>query len=72
MPFEREAEQYQSLQHVVRYSRGALQTTFDQQFLVVFYEQITREQLDQLRKAGKGASGQIVNGEFTIKPGSHG
>jgi len=26
-------EQYQSLQHVVRYSRGALQTTFDQQFL---------------------------------------
>jgi hypothetical protein len=39
---------------------------------VVFYEQITREQLDQLRKAGKGASGQIVNGEFTIKPGSHG
>jgi DNA-binding transcriptional LysR family regulator len=28
-------EQYQSLQHVVRYSRGALQTTFDQQFLDV-------------------------------------
>ena len=26
-------EQYQTLQHVVRYSRGALQTTFDQQFL---------------------------------------
>jgi LysR family transcriptional regulator, nod-box dependent transcriptional activator len=26
-------EQYQSLQHVVRYSRGGLQTTFDQQFL---------------------------------------
>ncbi len=26
-------EQYQSLQHVVRYSRGVLQTTFDQQFL---------------------------------------
>ena len=26
-------EQYQNLQHVIRYSRGALQTTFDQQFL---------------------------------------
>jgi DNA-binding transcriptional LysR family regulator len=26
-------EQYQSLQHVVRYSMGALRTTFDQQFL---------------------------------------
>ena len=39
---------------------------------VVFYEQITPEQLDQLRKAGKGASGQIVNGEFAINPGSHG
>ena len=26
-------EQYQRLQHVVRYSRGVLQTTFDQQFL---------------------------------------
>ena len=26
-------EQYQNLQHIVRYSRGALQTTFDQQFL---------------------------------------
>ena len=26
-------EQYQNLQHVVKYSRGTLQTTFDQQFL---------------------------------------
>ena len=26
-------KQYQRLQHVVRYSRGVLQTTFDQQFL---------------------------------------
>jgi LysR family nod box-dependent transcriptional activator len=26
-------EQYQSLQHVVRYSKGVLQTTFDQQYL---------------------------------------
>jgi len=36
---------------------------------VVFHEQLTREQWDQLRKAGEGASGHIVNGEFTIKPG---
>jgi len=33
---------------------------------VVFYEQVTPEQLDQLLKAGEGARGQIVNGEFTI------
>jgi hypothetical protein len=36
---------------------------------VVFHEQVTREQLERLRKAGEGASGQIVNGEFTITPG---
>jgi hypothetical protein len=35
----------------------------------VFHEQLTREQGDRLRKAGEGASGQIVNGEFTITPG---
>jgi hypothetical protein len=35
----------------------------------VFHEQVTREQWDQLGKAGDGASGQIVNGEFTIVPG---
>jgi hypothetical protein len=36
---------------------------------VVFREQITPEQWEQLRKAGAGASGRIVNGEFTITPG---
>jgi hypothetical protein len=35
----------------------------------VFHEQLTREQWDQLRKAGEGATGKIVNGEFTILPG---
>jgi hypothetical protein len=35
----------------------------------VFHEQLTREQWDRLRKAGEGASSQIVNGEFTITPG---
>jgi hypothetical protein len=36
---------------------------------VAFHEQVTMEQLDRLRQAGEGASGQIVNGEFTITPG---
>ncbi len=36
---------------------------------VVFHEQVTQEQWDLLRKAGEGASGRIVNGEFTITPG---
>jgi hypothetical protein len=35
----------------------------------VFHEQITREQWDQIRKAGEGASATVVNGEFTITPG---
>ena len=34
----------------------------------VFYEQVTQEQWNQLGKAGEGASGHIVNGEFTITP----
>jgi len=36
---------------------------------VVFHEQITREQWDQIGKAGEGASARVVNGEFTITPG---
>ena len=39
---------------------------------VVFYEQLGRKQMDEFRQAGNGASGRIVNGEFPIKPGSHG
>jgi hypothetical protein len=35
----------------------------------VFHEQVTREQWKELRKAGEGASGQLVNGQFTITPG---
>lgn len=38
-------------------------------FPTVFHEQLTREQWDRLRKAGEGASDQIVNGDFTITPG---
>ncbi len=36
---------------------------------VAFHEQVTREQWDQICKAGEGATGTIVNGEFTIVPG---
>jgi hypothetical protein len=35
----------------------------------VFHEQLTPEQCDQLHNAGEGASGRILNGEFTITPG---
>jgi hypothetical protein len=35
----------------------------------VFHEQWTRAQLNQLRKAGEGASGTIINGQLTITPG---
>jgi hypothetical protein len=35
----------------------------------VFHEQITPEQWEQLRSAGEGASGSILNGEFTITSG---
>lgn len=39
---------------------------------VVFHEQLTQGQWAQLRKAGEGASGRIVNGQFTITPGKPG
>jgi hypothetical protein len=35
----------------------------------VFHEQLTSEQWDRIRKAGKGASGRMVNGQFTITGG---
>ena len=46
-------EQYQNSQHVIRYSRGALQTTFDQQFL------------DQ---AGLSRNVSVVVPAFTLAP----
>jgi hypothetical protein len=33
---------------------------------VVFHEQLTKDQREELRAAGEGASGQIVNGKLTI------
>jgi hypothetical protein len=39
--------------------------------LPIFCERMTEEQWDQLRKAGPGASAQVVNGELTITPGNH-
>jgi len=34
----------------------------------VFHEQVTQAQWEQIRSAGEGASGSILNGEFTITP----
>jgi hypothetical protein len=39
--------------------------------LPLFCEQMTEEQSNQFRKAGPGASAQVVNGELTITPGNH-
>jgi hypothetical protein len=33
---------------------------------VVFHEQLTKDQREELRAAGEGARGQIVIGELTI------
>jgi hypothetical protein len=39
---------------------------FDRRFAARFYEQLTPDGWDQIRKAGEGASDRILNGELTV------